>query len=100
MQTSKRTLLTIISEASIERFLVNDIKKLGAHGYTILEARGGGAHGTRHAEDEQDRSIQIEVLCERSVAEAIAQHLLSNYYQYYAIVTYMSEVEVLRENKF
>ncbi len=100
MQTVKRTLLTVVSEAALERFLVEDIRRLGAHGYTILEARGGGTHGYRHAEDDQDRSIRLEVLCERAVAEAIVQHFMDKYYQYYAIISYLSEVEVFRQNKF
>ncbi len=100
MQTSKRTLLTIVSEATIERFLVDAVKRFGAHGYTIVEARGAGSHGVRTAEEEQDRSIRLEVLCERSVAENILEYIEKNYYRNYAIIGYLSEVEVIRANKF
>ena len=39
---TRRTLLTVICEASIEARVVADARRLGAHGYTATEARGGG----------------------------------------------------------
>ncbi len=100
MELVKRTLLTIISEAAIERLLVKDLQKLGAHGYTIMEARGGGAHGERMADEEHNRNIQVEVICERAVAEKIIEHLTQTYYRDFAMVSYFSEVEVVRPHKF
>ena len=36
-------LLTIITETAIEHLLVQDIERLGAHGYTVSDARGKGS---------------------------------------------------------
>jgi hypothetical protein len=96
----KRTLLTIVTEGVLERTIVQDIKRLGAHGYTVVEARGEGARGVRAADWEHSSNVRIETICERSVADAILAHLSEKYYANYAMIAYLAEVEVLREDKF
>lgn len=100
MQTHHKKLLVIISESSLERFLVRDVKQFGAHGYTIVDARGGGTHGTRDADWEGNRSIRMEVICDDTVAERIAEHVLTQYGKNYSLSIYFSDVAVLRKEKF
>ena len=95
-----RKLLTIISEAAIEGLLVRDIERLGAHGYTITDARGSGSRGVRNAGWEAGSNIRIEVVCDTQTAQAIAAHLKTQYYDNYAMIVFMSDVEVLRPEKF
>jgi hypothetical protein len=95
-----RTLVTIVTEAVLERQLAEDLKRLGAHGYTIVEARGEGSRGIRAAEWEYSRNIRVETICEQHVAEAIMKHLVATYYANYAMIAYTSEVEVMRPEKF
>lgn len=95
-----RTLLTIFTEASVEMILIRDIEKLGAHGYTITDARGKGGHGVRDAEWDMDSNIRVEVICTRETATAIAEHLREKYYENYAMVIYSHDVAVLRPEKF
>jgi hypothetical protein len=68
----QRTLLTIITEASLERRLIADIKARGAHGYTITEAHGEGSRGVRESGFEKAGNIRIEIVCDSVVAERIA----------------------------
>jgi hypothetical protein len=42
----------------------------------------------------------IEVICGPDLAKQIANHLQKKYYDNYAMVTFSSDVEVLRPNKF
>jgi nitrogen regulatory protein P-II 2 len=100
MQTHHKKLLVIMSEARLEKFLVRDAKQLGAHGYTIVDARGGGIRGTRDADWEGNRSIRMEVICDDAVAEKIAEHVLSQYGMDYSLSIYLSDVAVLRKEKF
>jgi len=44
--------------------------------------------------------VRIDILCEAAVADAIAAHLQSTYFAAYAMVCYLSDVSVLRSNKF
>jgi len=95
-----RTLLTIITEAALENSLLRDLKRLGARGHTITEARGSGDRGVRNAGWESNSNIRLEVICGSEVAEAITRHLQDHYYANYAMVVFSSDVRVLRPDKF
>lgn len=95
-----RTLLTIVTEGVIERQLVEDVKRLGAHGYTIVDARGEGSRGMRAADWEYSKNIRLETICDRAVAEAIMAHLAQTYYADYAMIAYLTDVQVIRPEKF
>lgn len=95
-----RTLVTVVAEAVLERELVEDVKRLGAHGYTIGEVRGEGARGLRAADWEHNRTIRLETIVDAPVAEAIAEHVRARYFKHYAVIVYLSEVRVIRSDKF
>ncbi len=95
-----RKLLTIITEAALERTLLRDIEGLGAKGHTVTDARGRGSRGMRQANWEAASNIRIEVVCDEETADKITQHLQANYYDNYGMIMYTSEVEVLRPEKF
>ncbi|MBM4406899.1 MAG: transcriptional regulator [Chloroflexi bacterium] len=100
METTRRKLVTIITEAVLERQIAQDVKRLGAKGYTITQARGEGSKGLRRADFDLGSNIRIEVVCTQAVAEAIVTHLMKVYYQSYAMIVYLADVEVLRPEKF
>jgi hypothetical protein len=100
MHADARKLVTIVTEAALERRLVEDLKRLGAHGYTICNARGEGSRGVRNAGWEASSNIRIEVVCDTATAAAIAAHLKAHYYDHYAMILYLSDVGVLRPEKF
>lgn len=95
-----RKLLTVICEAALENVLIQDIERLGAHGYTITDARGKGARGARSASWEPSSNIRIEIVCDEPTANTIAAHLRERYYDNYAMILIMADVEVLRPEKF
>lgn len=100
MSLEHRKLLTVITEAALERDLVDEIERLGAHGYTVTDARGRGSRGTRSAGWNISANIRIEVVCGESTALAIAAELKGRYYDNYAMILFISDVEVLRPQKF
>lgn len=100
MNAHTRSLLTVIAEAALEKKLVTDLEQLGAPGWTISDARGRGGRGVRSAGWEAEGNIRLEIICSREVAERIASHLQAQYYADYAMVCYLSQVEVLRPEKF
>lgn len=100
MQTHTRTLLTVVTEAALEGALVRDLDRLNAHGYTITDARGRGSRGVRDAAWEASGNIRIEVVCDAETAEAITAYLREHYYDDYAMILFMSDVAVLRPQKF
>jgi nitrogen regulatory protein P-II 2 len=100
MQTHPKKLLVIIAEAALEKQLVRDARQYGAHGYTISDVRGGGERGEREASWEADRSIEMKVVCDTTVAQALAQHVLANYAQHFQLVLFTADVGVFRAEKF
>jgi nitrogen regulatory protein P-II 2 len=100
VQTHDRRLLTIITEAAIERSLVADCRRFGAHGYTVLDVRGGGLGGEREGAWEADRTIEMQVVCGADVAERIAEYVLAQYAPHYAVSLYLSDVQVFRAQKY
>lgn len=96
----KRKLISIITEAALESRLLNDLARLGAHGCTVLDARGRGARGARDADWDQSQNVKIEVICDPATADAIAEHCRKTFGPYYAMVLYLSDVDVFRPEKF
>ncbi len=95
-----RTLLTVIGEAALEKKLVADMEQLGAPGWTISDVRGSGHRGVRNADWGTEGNIRVEIICTRELAERIANHLQQRYYDNYAMVCYLSQVDVLRPERF
>lgn len=100
MDAHPRKLLTIITEAALESLLTRDLVALGAHGYTITDARGKGDRGVRNAGWDASSNIRVEVVCDEATAERIVHHLREQYYANYAMILYLTDVEVLRPQKF
>ena len=100
MTAHTRTLLTVICEAALDQTLLAALENLGAPGWTLSDARGRGSRGVRSAGWDTEGNIRLEVICARDLAERIAEHLQQRYYANYAMVCYLSEVQVLRPEKF
>ncbi len=100
MTEHTRKLLTIITEAALENALIQDVERLGAHGYTITDARGKGHRGVRSASWDATSNVRMEVVCDDATAAAIAAHLRERYYDNYAMIVFIGEVSVLRPEKF
>lgn len=94
------TLVTIITEASLEHALTDRLKRLGAPGYTLSDARGEGQRGVRGAGWQANSNIRVEVVCDQKTAHAITDYLQEHYYDDYAMILFMRQVNVLRPEKF
>lgn len=100
MPMATRKLVTVICEAALESRLTEAVMQLGAHGYTVTEARGRGARGVRNAAWDEAANIRLEAVCDEPAARRIAEHLRQHYYANYAMILFCSDVEVLRPEKF
>jgi hypothetical protein len=100
MEQFPRRLLTVVTEAVLERELVTELELLGVRGYTITDARGKGSRGQRQSDWAQDGNIRIEIVCEPALADRIAARLRERYYDHYAMILFLQDVSVLRPDKF
>lgn len=93
-------LLTVFTETALESRLISDFERMGAAGYTITNARGKGSQGARNADWEANSNIRIEVICSVSTAQKITDFLEQEYYANYAMVSFTSDIDVIRPEKF
>lgn len=94
------TLLTVITESSLESKLTQTLLEYGAKGYTVTDARGSGARGVRTGNWDEESNIRVEVICSAEVAEKLEHCLEDKFYKDYAMVLFSQPVHVLRPNKF
>lgn len=100
MQPNQRKLLTIVTEALLESSITEALDRHGASGYTIVNARGRGSRGVRDAGWTSSSNIRVEVVCDAPLAERIAEDFQEKFYDDYAMILYISDVAVLRPDKF
>lgn len=100
MEHHEKKLISIICESSLESEILETARKLGAGGYTILEARGGGSQGERAGDFEFNKNIKIEIICNPETADKICDTIRDYFFKDYALVIYQSDVEVMRSQKF
>jgi nitrogen regulatory protein P-II 2 len=100
MNTHPKKLLVIITEAALEKRLIQDAKRLGAQGYTVYDVRGGSEHATHEGAWEADRMIEIKIICDATVATEIAEHVMAQYAAHYGVSLFFTDVQVIRPQKF
>jgi nitrogen regulatory protein PII len=100
MQHYTRRMITIVTEAALERALVTELEALGVKGFTITDARGKGSRGTRQSDWVQEGNIRVEVICDPALADRIAGHVRDKFYANYAMILFLQDVSVLRSDKF
>ena len=97
---SHRKLVTVITEANLQRDLIRELDALGVAGYTVTDARGRGDKGLRASHWGHSSNIRVEIVCDTPLAELVLTKLREKYYEHYAIVMWVQDVEVLRPDKF
>jgi len=102
--TYRRCQLTVIAEFVLEQRLIETAVRLGAQGYTVHEVRGASYSGDgmhrREGAGDTDRTIEMKIICERAIAEAIAGQVLSEFAPNFSVRVLLSEVEVFRPGKY
>lgn len=93
-------LLTITCEILAQTNVMDVFHKHGVFGYTFYEVGGNGSKGIRGQGFQSEKNIKIEVILREEklsyVLEEIARLLFSDY----VIITYVSDVDVVRIEKF
>jgi nitrogen regulatory protein P-II 2 len=95
-----KTLLVIVAEAVLEKVLLRDARERGAQGWTVAEVHGASLEGVREGAWEADRTVEIKLICEPAVADAIADHVITTYAPHYSVALWLAEVNVLRPERY
>lgn len=91
--------LTIISESLLREEIVTLIRRHGATGFTLSKVEGQGSRGVRASEWE-GRNLKFEVIVSSVTADAILDEIAEKYFEDFAVIAWLTEVEVLRGHKF
>lgn len=90
----------IIVNATFERELIKVLKNAGATGYTQIDARGFGYSGVQDGHSEGESNVLFIVLVTEEKAHAIEKKLVSYINRGYPIVSYITDAEVLMNNRY
>jgi len=97
--TATLKLVTIVAEEAIAQRLIDDIRRLGASGYTASEARGEGSRGKRMGRV-GEVNLRIETVVSATVADRIFERLAEHYFPHHATIAWTSDVTVMRGEKY
>ncbi len=99
MALTELNLVTIITERIFRDDIVEEIKSLGATGYTLSDTTGAGSRGVR-ASDWEGKNVKIEVLVNQEVSEKIINTVAEKYFEDYSVIAYVHPVQVVRGEKY
>jgi nitrogen regulatory protein P-II 2 len=99
MHTSELPLVTIVAEAVLRERLIEEIRRAGATGYTIVPAEGDGSRHIR-AGDRADENVRIETITSPQVADLLLSRLAQDYFPHFAIIVFVTQVQVVRGDKY
>lgn len=92
-------LVTIICEPVLSSTLILLAQDEGASGFTLTEVRGEGS-GNKSAGEVPDSKMKIEILASSDLAKKIIARIAETYFDDYSLITYSTDVSVLRPEKF
>lgn len=99
MHTVPLKLVTIVAEPVLEEQLAELLHRLGARGHTVTDSRGAGSRGMR-ASDPPGGGVRIEAVVSAEVADRILGHVAEQYFPNYAVIAFLTTVEVVRGEKY
>lgn len=93
------SLITIVAEGLLKEEIAELLRRHGASGFTLTRADGEGSRGVR-ARDWEGPNLKFESVVDPAVADAVMDELAARYFDHYAVTAWISEVRVLRGDKF
>ena len=92
-------LVTVICEPVLSPRILELSHELGATGFTMTDVKGQGS-GEKSSGEIPDSKLKIEIVVESDVALKLMKSLAESYFQNYAVITYATDISVLRAEKF
>ena len=93
-------LLTITCEILAQKNIIEILKKHDITGYTTYEVEGNGARGLRGQGLQTEKNVKVEVILREEKLTEIIEEVSQTLFANFAIVLYVSDVGVLRTEKF
>ncbi len=92
-------LVTIICEPVLSSRILTISQDFGATGFTVTEVSGQGS-GEKSSGEIPDLKSKIEIVTEPQLALKIMKALAEQFFKNYSLITYSSDISILRPEKF
>ena len=93
-------LLTITCEILAQKNIIEILKKHEITGYTSYEVDGNGARGLRGQGLQTEKNVKVEVIMREEKLSDVIEEISRTLFADFAIVLYVSDVGVVRTEKF
>jgi nitrogen regulatory protein P-II 2 len=103
MQLYPLKLVTVVGETVIMQDIADRGLELGATGYTLSEVIGQGSRSTRNIGtgiSSSSKTMKLEFVVPVEVAVEILTHVSHEYFEHYAIIAWLSDVQVVRGQQY
>lgn len=101
MQLYPLKLVTVVGETVIMEDIAEEALRLGATGYTLSEVVGEGSRSARNvAATTGAKTMKLEFVVPMNVAEAILTHVSYEYFEHYACIAWLGDVQVVRGQQY
>lgn len=101
MQLYPLKLVTVVGETVIMNDIAKEAVELGATGYTMSEVAGQGSRSARNVIDTGGaKTMKAEFVVPMDVAEKILSHVSHTYFEHYACIAWLSDVQVVRGQQY
>ena len=93
-------LLTVICEILAQKNILDILAKHKISGYTTFEVEGNGSQGLRGQGLKNEKNVKVEVIMQEDKIQDVTEEIARTLFTNFAIVLYVSDVGVLRTEKF
>lgn len=93
-------LLTVICEILAQKNVLDILSRRHITGYTTYEVEGNGARGLRGQGLKNEKNVKIEVILQEETLHDVVEEIARTLFTNFAIVLHVSDVGVLRTEKF
>ncbi len=93
-------LLTVTCEILAQNNILEIISRHGVTGYTLYEVSGNGSKGVRGQGFKNEKNVKIEIISTEARLKDIVEEITRSLFSDFAIIVYLSDVQVLRPEKF
>lgn len=93
-------LLTVTCEILTRRNVLQILKNHDVTGYTTYEVDGNGARGLRGQGLKNEKNVKVEVILREDKLSDIVEEISRTLFANYAIMLYVSDVSIVRPEKF
>ena len=93
-------LLTVTCEILAQKNIIDILNRHKITGYTAYEVDGNGARGIRGQGLKNEKNVKVEIIMREEKLQDVVEEISRTLFANFAIVLYVSDIGVVRIEKF